>query len=80
VVPVLTLTVLPGMFKYEFGPNSSILALLSERIWEIKKEISDENTFFSGDRTLLKIFFPEKSVISFIELTSRLIPPVAKTE
>src|SRR3989339_190893 len=40
VVPVLTATVFPGMFRYEFGPNSSILALLSDKIWESKNETS----------------------------------------
>ena len=32
VVPVLTATVLPGMLRYEFKPNASDRALLSDRI------------------------------------------------
>ena len=44
VVPVLTATVLPRIFKRLFAPKAADLAPLSERILEIKNEVSADKT------------------------------------
>lgn len=83
VVPVLTLTVLPGTLSTELVPKAAARALLSERMCEIRKLVSSDSTRSPSRIPLAGLYSksvcPEKSVIFRIGWRGTLTPELAKT-
>src|SRR3989344_5244582 len=78
VVPVLAATSTPLIKRADLSPKVGALALLSERISEMSKEI-----FFGSTSPLLSRYsssiFPDLSSTLRTAWSSCLIPPAAKT-
>ncbi len=83
MVPVLTLTVFPGTFRTELVPKAPERALLSERMCEIRKLVSSDNTLsplrIPSAGLYSKRVWPLKSVTLRMGWSGTLTPELAKT-
>ena len=80
VVPVLTAICLPETFNNEFGPNASVRAELSDKIFEIIYASSGLNTFLPFLGVISSKTFPSLSSTFNIAKLSAFVPPLKNTE